>query len=76
MSKFPTAEHFCSWAGLAPGDNKSVGKKSTRITKIHDVYNESKFEVAKQKQEALRFKKINADSKKLGFELVPIKQAS
>ncbi len=33
MSKFKTAEHFCSWAGLAPGDNKSAGKKSTRITR-------------------------------------------
>ena len=33
MSKFPTAQHFCSWAGLVPGDNKSAGKrKSTRIT--------------------------------------------
>ena len=33
MSKFRTAEHFCSWAGLAPGDNMSAGKKkSTRIT--------------------------------------------
>lgn len=27
MSKFPTAEHFCSWAGLCPGDNESAGKK-------------------------------------------------
>lgn len=27
MSKFKTAEHFCSWAGLAPGDNESAGKK-------------------------------------------------
>lgn len=27
MSKFPTAEHFCSWAGLVPGNNESAGKK-------------------------------------------------
>ena len=27
MSKFPTAEHFCSWAGVVPGDNASAGKK-------------------------------------------------
>jgi transposase len=27
MSKFPTAEHFCSWAGVAPGENESAGKK-------------------------------------------------
>jgi transposase len=31
MSKFPTSEHFCSWAGLVPGDNKSAGKK-----KVHE----------------------------------------
>jgi len=29
-SKFPTAEHFCSWAGLAPGDNMSAGKKKVQ----------------------------------------------
>jgi len=27
MSKFPTAEHLCSWAGLSPGNNESAGKK-------------------------------------------------
>jgi len=31
MSKWKTAEHFCSWAGLAPGNNKSAGKK-----KVHE----------------------------------------
>jgi len=32
LSKFPTATQFCSWAGLAPGENESAGKKkSTRI---------------------------------------------
>jgi len=29
MSKFPTAEHFCSWTGVTPGDNVSAGKKKT-----------------------------------------------
>jgi transposase len=29
MDKFPTAEHFCSWAGLSPGNNESAGKKKT-----------------------------------------------
>jgi transposase len=27
MSKFPTAERFCSWAGVTPGNNESAGKK-------------------------------------------------
>jgi len=30
MSKFPTAEHFCSWAGVTPGDNSSAGKKKVQ----------------------------------------------
>ena len=32
MSRFPTAGHLCAWAGVAPGNNESAGKKkkSTR----------------------------------------------
>ncbi len=33
MSKFPTSEHFCSWAGLCPGNNESAGKK-----KVHGLH--------------------------------------
>jgi len=29
MSRFPTAEHLCSWAGLAPGNHESAGKKKS-----------------------------------------------
>jgi len=33
MSAFPTAQHICSWAGLAPGNHKSANKqKKQRIT--------------------------------------------
>ena len=33
MSAFPTAQHICSWAGLAPGNHQSAGKKKKqRIT--------------------------------------------
>lgn len=32
MSRFKTAEHICSWAGVSPGNNESAGKKSTRTT--------------------------------------------
>ena len=28
MSKFKTAAHLCSWAGLSPGNNESAGQKS------------------------------------------------
>lgn len=31
MEVFPTAEHLTSWAGLAPGNNESAGKKKVRI---------------------------------------------
>jgi len=27
MSRFPTAAHLCSWAGLCPGHNESAGKR-------------------------------------------------
>jgi len=34
MIRFPSAAHLCSWAGLAPGNNESAGKrKSGRTTK-------------------------------------------
>jgi len=41
------------------------------LLKNHDVYNEDKFVAAKLKQESLRLKKIAADAKKLGFDLIP-----
>jgi transposase len=31
MSRFKTAEHICSWAGLSPGNNESAGKKSPHV---------------------------------------------
>ena len=38
MEVFPTAEHLTSWAGLAPGNNESAGKKKvptpTTVTKL------------------------------------------
>ena len=34
MSRFPTAGHLASWAGMCPGNNESAGKrKSSRTTK-------------------------------------------
>jgi transposase len=34
MSRFPTANHLASWAGVAPGNNESAGKKrSGRVRK-------------------------------------------
>ena len=33
MSRFPTASHLCSWAGLCPGDNESAGKRKSGKTR-------------------------------------------
>lgn len=32
MSRFPTASHLASWAGLCPGNNESAGKKKNSST--------------------------------------------
>jgi transposase len=33
LSSFPTAQHLCTWAGLAPGNHQSAGKKKKqRVT--------------------------------------------
>jgi len=40
------------------------------LLKNCDVYNEAKFEIAKQKQESMRLHKLAAEAKKLGFSLV------
>ena len=29
LSDFPNASHFCSWAGMCPGNNKSAGKRKS-----------------------------------------------
>ena len=37
MSRFPTAHHLASWAGICPGNNESAGKKySGRIRKANN----------------------------------------
>ena len=32
MSRFPTASHLCSWAGVAPGNHESAGKRKNGKT--------------------------------------------
>jgi hypothetical protein len=33
MSRFPTADHLSSWAGLCPGNNESAGKRKKTTTR-------------------------------------------
>jgi len=47
-----------------------------QLLKNHEVYNETKFEAAKQRQDDFRLKKVSVEARKFGFELVPIKRVS
>lgn len=33
MTRFPSADHLCSWAGICPGNNQSAGKRKSGKTK-------------------------------------------
>ena len=51
MSRFPTAAHLASWAGLCPGNNESAGRKSGRTRKgnaeVRDVLTECAWSAGK-----------------------------
>jgi len=48
MSRFPSAAHLCSWAGVCPGNNESAGKRySGRITKGNKALKTTLVECAK-----------------------------
>ena len=38
MTRFPTAARLAAWAGLAPGDNESAGKRKRAPTRKGDVH--------------------------------------
>ncbi len=38
MSRFPSANHLASWAGLCPGNNESAGKRKTAKTRKGDQW--------------------------------------
>lgn len=37
-SRFPSAAHLCSWVGLVPGHNESVGKRKSSKTRKGNKY--------------------------------------
>jgi transposase len=48
MSRFPTAAHLCSWAGICPGNHESAGKRySGRTTKGNRALKTMLIECAK-----------------------------
>lgn len=48
MSRFPSAAHLCSWAGICPGNNESAGKRKTgRTTKGNKTLRIALIESAK-----------------------------
>jgi hypothetical protein len=48
MSRFPTAAHLASWAGMAPGNNESAGKrKSGKTTKGNKYLRSTLVEAAR-----------------------------
>jgi transposase len=38
MSRFPSADHFTSWCGVAPGNNESAGKRKNSSIKKGNTY--------------------------------------
>ncbi|WP_158826926.1 IS110 family transposase [Mucilaginibacter lacusdianchii] len=38
MSRFPTADHFTAWCGLAPGNNESAGRQGSTSIKKGNSY--------------------------------------
>jgi len=47
MGSFPTAQHICAWAGLAPGNNQSAGKKKKqRVTQGNNYLKTMLCEIA------------------------------
>lgn len=38
MTRFPTADHFTAWCGIAPGNNESAGKRKSTGVKKGNTY--------------------------------------
>jgi transposase len=38
MNQFPTSDHLCSWAGVAPGNHESAGKKKYNYSQRQPPY--------------------------------------
>ncbi|EPZ43400.1 transposase IS116 [Alicyclobacillus acidoterrestris ATCC 49025] len=76
MAQFPSAAHLCSWAGLAPGNNESAGKRKSGKTrkgnqKLRTALVEAARAAAITKQTYLsaQYHRIGARRGKIGQQL-------
>ena len=56
MSKFPTADHLASWAGLCPGNSESAGKRKPAKTRkgnryLRRILTQSGWAIARRKDD-------------------------
>lgn len=72
MSRFPTADHLASWAGLCPGNNESAGKRKKTTTRngnaqLCSVLVESAWAVSRtQTRLGARFRRLHRRFGKAG----------
>ena len=72
MSRFPTADHLASWAGLCPGNNESAGKRKKTSTRngnaqLCSVLVEAAWAVARtQTRLGARFRRLHRRFGKAG----------
>jgi transposase len=72
MSRFPTADHLASWAGLCPGNNESAGKRKKTSTRngnaqLCSVLVESAWAVSRtQTRLGARFRRLHRRFGKAG----------
>ncbi|MDP7724178.1 IS110 family transposase [Mycobacterium sp. TY814] len=72
MSRFPTADHLASWAGLCPGNNESAGKRKKTATRngnaqLCSVLVESAWAVSRtQTRLGARFRRLHRRFGKAG----------
>jgi transposase len=66
MSRFPTAKHLASWAGLCPGNNESAGKRMAGTARkgnrwLRTALVEAALSASRSKDSALaaRYRRIN-----------------
>lgn len=74
LSKFKSAEHFCSWLGLCPGVRISGGKLSRLVYAMLTggaEYVEQSQAQYEEKFQARTLKHLQQKAKSLGFDLVP-----